>query len=63
MLINHNAYECKSRQVFKSVLEHDCTAIVRGKIYVAPEAQKTDGYQSSRSLLLTKTLSFFVSQN
>ncbi len=58
VLINHNAYECKSRQVFKSVLENDCTSIVRGKIYVAPEAQKTDGYQSSRSLLLNDKSKF-----
>ena len=59
VLINHNAHECKSRQVFKSVLENDCTSIVRGKIYVAPEAQKTDGYQSSRSLLLNENSKFF----
>ncbi len=59
VLINHNAYECKSRQVFKSVLDNDCTSIVRGKIYVAPEAQKTDGYQSSRSLLLNESSKFF----
>ncbi len=58
VLVNHNAYECKSRQVFKSVLENDCTSIVRGKIYVAPEAQKTDGYQSSRSLLLSEKSKF-----
>ncbi len=58
VLVNHNAYECKSRQVFKSVLENDCTSIVRGKIYVAPEAQKTDGYQSSRSLLLNEKSNF-----
>ncbi len=58
VLINHNAHECKSRQVFKSVLEDDCTSIVRGKIYVAPEAQKTDGYQSSRSLLLNEKAKF-----
>jgi Fe-S cluster assembly protein SufD len=41
------------------VLENDCTSIVRGKIYVAPEAQKTDGYQSSRSLLLNENSKFF----
>ncbi len=58
VLVNHNSYECKSRQVFKSVLENDCTSIVRGKIYVAPEAQKTDGYQSSRSLLLSEKSKF-----
>ena len=41
------------------MLENDCTSIVRGKIYVAPEAQKTDGYQSSRSLLLNENSKFF----
>ena len=59
VLINHNSHECKSRQVFKSVLDNDCTSIVRGKIFVAPEAQKTDGYQSSRSLLLNENSKFF----
>ena len=59
VLVNHNAYECKSRQVFKSVLDNDCTSLVRGKIYVAPDAQKTDGYQSSRSLLLNENSKFF----
>lgn len=58
VLINHNAYECRSRQIFKSVLDNNCTSIVRGKIYVAPEAQKTDGYQSSRSLLLNENSKF-----
>ena len=58
VLINHNAPECKSRQVFKSIVENDSTSIVRGKIYVASEAQKTDGYQSSRSLLLSENSKF-----
>ena len=58
VLINHNGYECKSRQVFKSVLDKDSTSIVRGKIFVAPNAQKTDGYQSSRSLLLHENSKF-----
>ena len=58
VLINHNGYECKSRQVFKSVLDSDSTSIVRGKIFVAPKAQKTDGYQSSRSLLLNENSKF-----
>ena len=39
---------------FTSMLDDDCTSLVRAKIYVAPEAQKTDGYQSSRSLLLNE---------
>jgi Fe-S cluster assembly protein SufD len=58
ILINHNAQDCVSRQVFKSVLDADCTSIVRGKIFVDAKAQKTDGYQSSRSLLLNNKAKF-----
>ena len=27
VLINHNAPECKSRQVFKSIVENECTGV------------------------------------
>ena len=43
----------------KSVLAADCNSLVRGKIFVDPIAQKTDGYQSSRSLLLDNDAKFY----
>ena len=59
ILINHLAPDCVSRQVLKSVLAGDCNSLVRGKIFVDPKAQKTDGYQSSRSLLLDNNAKFY----
>ena len=59
ILINHLAPDCVSRQVLKSVLAGDCNSLVRGKIFVDAKAQKTDGYQSSRSLLLDNDAKFY----
>ncbi len=59
ILINHLAPDCVSRQVLKSVLAGDCNSLVRGKIFVDAKAQKTDGYQSSRSLLLDNNAKFY----
>ena len=59
IIINHNAPDCDSRQVFKSVLAADCSSIVRGKIFVDGKAQRTDGFQSSRALLLDNKAKFY----
>ena len=42
----------QSREVFKSILKNGAITNFQGKIYVDSVAQKTDGYQMSRSLLL-----------
>lgn len=52
VLVTHDAQHCKSRQVFKKVLRNGARGVFQGKILVKPEAQKTDGYQISQSLLL-----------
>ena len=50
--IAHLKPNCQSRQVFKKVLRENSTGIFQGKIYVSAEAQKTDGYQISKGLLI-----------
>ncbi|KAF0675038.1 Fe-S cluster assembly protein SufD [Profundibacterium mesophilum] len=52
VFITHDAQNCESRQVFKKVLRNGATGVFRGKILVKKDAQKTDGYQISQSLLL-----------
>ncbi len=52
IFIAHLKKNCESRQVFKKVLKDHATGIFQGKIYVTSEAQKTDGYQISKALLL-----------
>ncbi len=51
--VEHIAPHCASRQIYKSVLNGKSRADFNGKIIVAPHAQKSDGYQLSRALLLS----------
>ena len=50
--IQHREPDSSSREVFKSIVDHGAITNFQGKIYVNKIAQKTDGYQMSRSLLL-----------
>ena len=54
-LIDHAQPECRSRQVYKGVLDGKAHAVFQGKIVVRPQAQKTDAHQLNRNLLLSET--------
>ena len=56
--INHLSENTKSHQLIKSVLNDQSNAAYQGKIFVEKEAQKTDGYQLSRALLLNQNTEF-----
>ncbi len=56
--IRHEAAHCESRQVVKNVMDGDSKAVFQGKIYVKKDAQKTDGYQISQSVLLSERAEF-----
>ena len=56
--INHLTDNTKSYQLIKSVLGKESKAVYQGKILVNPIAQKTDGYQLSKALLLNKECEF-----
>ncbi len=60
VFVTHDAVNCESRQVFKKVLRNGATGVFQGKILVKPDAQKTDGYQISQSLLLDEDSQFFA---
>lgn len=60
VFITHDAVNCESRQVFKKVLKNGATGVFQGKILVQPDAQKTDGYQISQSLLLDEDSQFLA---
>ena len=57
-VINHNEENCKSYQLIKTVLNDESKSVYQGKIYVNSKAQKTDGYQLSRALLLNQETEF-----
>ena len=52
--VTHNAPDCTSEQLFKGILNDKAKSIFQGKIYVDRIAQKTDGYQMHRSILLSR---------
>ena len=56
--INHLTENTKSYQLIKSVLGKNSKSIYQGKIFVNPKAQKTDGYQLSKAILLDETSEF-----
>ncbi len=51
--VEHVAAGCRSRQVYKGVLDGRARGVFQGKIHVRPGAQQTDGHQLSRALLLS----------
>ena len=57
-IINHLEENTKSYQLIKSVLGKFSKAAYQGKIFVNSKAQKTDGYQLSKAILLDETSEF-----
>ena len=56
--INHLVENTKSYQLIKSVLGKKTKSAYQGRIYVDSKAQKTDGYQLSKAILLDETSEF-----
>jgi Fe-S cluster assembly protein SufD len=52
--IEHVAPNCPSRELYKGILDGRSHGVFNGKVYVHPEAQKTDGKQSNNNLLLSE---------
>ena len=54
-LIDHAQPNGTSREVYKGVIDDTARGVFQGKIIVRPQAQKTDGHQLNRALLLSET--------
>ncbi len=55
---NHLYENTKSYQLIKSVIDDSSKSVYQGKIYVDSKAQKTDGYQLSKAVLLNEQAEF-----
>jgi len=53
--VEHVAPGCASRELYKGILDGTAHGVFNGKVFVDPEAQKTDGKQSNHALLLSPT--------
>ncbi len=54
-VIRHEFPGCRSWEVYKGILDGRSHAVFNGKVFVTPEAQKTDAKQTNRNLLLSDT--------
>ena len=52
--VEHVAPNCVSREAYKGLLDDASHGVFNGKVYVHPEAQKTDGKQTNNTLLLSR---------
>jgi len=52
-VIYHDQPNCRSWEVYKGILDGASHAVFNGKVFVRPEAQKTDAKQTNRNLLLS----------
>lgn len=53
-LIEHCVPHTKSRQLYRSILDHHSRGVFNGKIIVRPNAHKTEAEQANHHLLLSK---------
>ncbi len=53
-LMDHAKPHCLSNELYKGVLNGNSRAVFNGKVYVRPDAQKTNAYQSNKNILLSK---------
>lgn len=58
LVVDHKVPGCESRELFKGVLDDRARGVFQGKIIVRPGADKTDGKQMARTLMLSEEAEF-----
>jgi Fe-S cluster assembly protein SufD len=51
--IDHAQPHCSSRELYKGILDDQATGVFNGKVFVRPQAQKSDAGQVNKNLLLS----------
>lgn len=52
-VVDHAKPNCESNELYKGILDDRATGVFNGKIFVKPQAQKTNAYQSNKNILLS----------
>jgi Fe-S cluster assembly protein SufD len=53
-VVDHQVGFCRTHQLYKGILADESRAVFNGKIYIRKDAQKTEAYQTTKNLLLSK---------
>ncbi|PKQ69313.1 Fe-S cluster assembly protein SufD [Raineya orbicola] len=59
-LADHRKPNSYSNELYKGLFDESATGVFNGKIYVRPEAQKTNAYQQNRNVLLSEQASIYT---
>ncbi len=54
-IMDHAMPHCESSELYKYILDDKSTGVFNGKVFVREDAQKTNAYQSNRTILLSDT--------
>lgn len=54
-LVDHTQPNCFSNELYKGILADRATGVFNGKVFVRPDAQKINAYQTNQSILLSDT--------
>lgn len=54
-VVDHRKPNSYSNELYKGVMNGNSRGVFNGKIYVRPDAQKTNAFQSNRNILLSET--------
>jgi Fe-S cluster assembly protein SufD len=52
-IVDHAKPNCNSNELYKGILDGKSTAVFNGKIFVRKDAQKTNAFQSNKTILLS----------
>lgn len=58
--INHNSPNCKSKELYKYVLDSEACGVFSGRIFVKEGAQKTEAYQTNKNVCMKPTARMFT---
>lgn len=60
MTVNHLVPDCRSSELVKGVVSGEAVGAFTGKVYVAPDAQRTEAFQQSRNIQLSETAKVYT---
>ncbi|MBW6483619.1 MAG: Fe-S cluster assembly protein SufD [Vicingaceae bacterium] len=52
-VVDHKKPHCNSNEIYRGVLDNESTGVFNGKVFVRPNAQKTNAFQQNNNILLT----------
>lgn len=59
-IVDHKFPNCESNELYKGIMDDESTAVFNGKVFVRPDAQKVNAFQSNRNTLLADKANIFT---